>query len=102
PQPAQHVQRVRRSPARPAAAHHLRGTSAMSQFTEYVQPRMGRVFTALGLDVEYERAEGNTMYHRDERGELVPVLDLMGGYGSLILGHNHPGIVAHAKALLDG
>jgi acetylornithine/succinyldiaminopimelate/putrescine aminotransferase/predicted amino acid dehydrogenase len=74
----------------------------MSQFTDYVQPRMGRVFTALGLDVEYERAEGNTMYHRDERGEPVPVLDLMGGYGSLILGHNHPELVAHAKALLDG
>ncbi|KUL53970.1 pyridoxalphosphate dependent aminotransferase, class III [Streptomyces sp. NRRL F-4489] len=75
--------------------------SATSAFTEYVQPQMGRVFTALGLDVEYERAEGNTLYHRDDQGELVPVLDLMGGYGSLILGHNHPEIVGHAKDLLD-
>ncbi|GHF69058.1 hypothetical protein GCM10010218_58020 [Streptomyces mashuensis] len=73
----------------------------MSQFTEFVQPYMGRLFTALGLDAEYERAEGNTVHHRDDRGELVPVLDLMGGYGSLILGHNHPELVAHAKAVLD-
>ncbi|WP_310728222.1 aminotransferase class III-fold pyridoxal phosphate-dependent enzyme [Streptomyces sp. N2A] len=73
----------------------------MSQFTEFVQPQMGRIFTALGLDVEYVRAEGNTLHHRDEEGAEVPVLDLMGGYGSLILGHNHPQIVAHAHELLD-
>ncbi|MFM9368528.1 aminotransferase class III-fold pyridoxal phosphate-dependent enzyme [Streptomyces sp. Da 82-17] len=72
----------------------------MSPFTEYVQPRMGRLLTALGLDVEYERAEGNTLHHRDDQGDLVPVLDLMGGYGSLILGHNHPDLVAHAIELL--
>ncbi|MYT30238.1 MULTISPECIES: aminotransferase class III-fold pyridoxal phosphate-dependent enzyme [unclassified Streptomyces] len=75
--------------------------STTSAFTEFVQPQMGRVLTALGLDVEYERAEGNTLYHRDDQGEQVPVLDLMGGYGSLILGHNHPEIVAHARELLD-
>ncbi|MFG2286485.1 aminotransferase class III-fold pyridoxal phosphate-dependent enzyme [Streptomyces sp. NPDC048595] len=73
----------------------------MSQFTAFVQPRMGRIFAALGLDVEYVRAQGNTLYHRDEQGGDIPVLDLMGGYGSLILGHNHPEIVAHARALLD-
>lgn len=73
----------------------------MSQFTEFVQPEMGRLFAALGLDVTYVRAEGNTLHYRDEQGADVPVLDLMGGYGSLILGHNHPEIVAHARALLD-
>ncbi|UKY51973.1 aminotransferase class III-fold pyridoxal phosphate-dependent enzyme [Streptomyces inhibens] len=74
----------------------------MSQFTAFVQPEMGRIFAALGLDVEYVRAEGNTLYHLDEQGADIPVLDLMGGYGSLIFGHNHPEIVAHARSLLDG
>ncbi|MGW1373983.1 aminotransferase class III-fold pyridoxal phosphate-dependent enzyme [Streptomyces sp. NPDC002446] len=73
----------------------------MSQFTTFVQPRMGRILTALGLDVEYVHGAGNTLHYRDERGEDVPVLDLMGGYGSLILGHNHPELVAHARQLLD-
>lgn len=72
----------------------------MSQFTDFVQPHMGALFSALGLDIEYTRAEGNTIYHRVGDDE-VPVLDLMGGYGSLILGHNHPELVAHAKDLLD-
>lgn len=70
-------------------------------FTEYVKPYLGKILSAICLDVEYVRAEGNTLYYRDESGAEVPVLDMVGGYGSLIFGHNHPRIVAHAKHLLD-
>ncbi|MEX5634490.1 aminotransferase class III-fold pyridoxal phosphate-dependent enzyme [Parafrankia sp. FMc2] len=55
----------------------------------------------VGLAVEYVRAEGNTLYYRDDRGDEVAVLDLLCGFGSLIFGHHHPEIVAHAKAALD-
>ncbi|MBT3155385.1 aminotransferase class III-fold pyridoxal phosphate-dependent enzyme [Streptomyces sp. CHD11] len=54
-----------------------------------------------GLDVEYVRAEKNSLYYLDDAGAEVPVLDLVGGWGSLMLGHNHPEIVAYAKELLD-
>lgn len=70
-------------------------------FTEYVKPYLGKILSAIGLDVEYSRAEGNTLYYHDDAGAEVPVLDLIGGYGSLIFGHNHPRIIAQAKELLD-
>ncbi|MGW4113882.1 aspartate aminotransferase family protein [Actinosynnema sp. NPDC004786] len=54
-----------------------------------------------GLAVKYVRAEGNTLYHDDGEGGEIGVLDLACGFGSLILGHNNPEIVAHAKQLLD-
>ncbi|GHB07907.1 aspartate aminotransferase family protein [Streptomyces termitum] len=56
--------------------------------------------SSVGLDVHYVRAEGNTLYYRDANGEEIPVVDFAGGYGSLILGHNHPRITAHAQRLL--
>ncbi|MGX1885129.1 aspartate aminotransferase family protein [Streptomyces sp. NPDC055287] len=66
------------------------------------EPYLLGFLASVGLDVEYVRAEGNTLYLRGEDGREVPVLDAAGGYGSLILGHNNPGIVAYAKQLLDG
>ncbi|KOV95525.1 class III aminotransferase [Streptomyces sp. NRRL B-1140] len=67
---------------------------------ELAEPHLLSLLTAMGLDVEYVRAEGNTLYFLDEADTEVPVLDMLGGYGSLIFGHNHPEIVAHAQELL--
>ncbi|GGX61898.1 aspartate aminotransferase family protein [Streptomyces hiroshimensis] len=69
---------------------------------ELAEPHLGSVLSAAGLDAEYVRAEGNTLYLRDEDGQEIPVLDFVGGFGSLILGHNHPEIIRYAKELLDG
>ncbi|MEU9418211.1 aminotransferase class III-fold pyridoxal phosphate-dependent enzyme [Streptomyces sp. NPDC051000] len=69
--------------------------------TEYAEPFLLGVLASGGLDAEYVRGEGNTLYLRDEDGREIPVLDYVGGYGSLMLGHNHPGINAYAKELLD-
>jgi glutamate-1-semialdehyde aminotransferase len=55
----------------------------------------------LGIDVEYVRGEGNTLYFIDGDNREVPVLDYAGGYGALVLGHNHPEIVAAAREFLD-
>jgi acetylornithine/succinyldiaminopimelate/putrescine aminotransferase/predicted amino acid dehydrogenase len=73
----------------------------MSPYAKHVKKAVAEVLEATGQAVAYHRAEGNTLYYRNEAGEEVPVLDLLGGYGALILGHNHPAILAEAHALLE-
>jgi acetylornithine/succinyldiaminopimelate/putrescine aminotransferase/predicted amino acid dehydrogenase len=69
-------------------------------YERYVRPLAARRLASIGLDVVYERAEGDYLWVR--RGEeLVRTLDLVGGYGANLLGHNHPEIVAEARRLLD-
>ncbi|MFF7251537.1 aminotransferase class III-fold pyridoxal phosphate-dependent enzyme [Embleya sp. NPDC008237] len=67
----------------------------------YAEALLTGMLGTFGLDIEYVRAEKNTLYCLDDAGTEVPVLDLVGGWGSLMLGHNHPEIVAYAKELLD-
>lgn len=57
---------------------------------------------ACGLDVSFHRGRGDALYLRDDRGEEVEVLDLAGGFGAGLFGHNHPELVERARALLDG
>jgi acetylornithine/succinyldiaminopimelate/putrescine aminotransferase/predicted amino acid dehydrogenase len=66
-----------------------------------VKPRLFELLHAVGLDVTYHRARGDTLTYRNEEGADVEVLDLLGGYGAAILGHNHPAIVACAREALD-
>lgn len=68
---------------------------------ELAEPYMRTMLASAGLDVEYVRAEGDTLYRLDERGREVPVTDFAGGYGSLILGHNPPEITDLVRELLD-
>ncbi|MEU3611684.1 aminotransferase class III-fold pyridoxal phosphate-dependent enzyme [Streptomyces sp. NPDC006872] len=69
--------------------------------TRYAEALLTGMLGTFGLDIEYVRAEKNSLYYLDDTGAEVPVLDLIGGWGSLMLGHNHPEIVAYAKELLD-
>jgi acetylornithine/succinyldiaminopimelate/putrescine aminotransferase/predicted amino acid dehydrogenase len=51
------------------------------------------------LDQQFTAARGNYLYTEDGR----PVLDLVGGFGSAILGHNHPEITGEAvEAIRSG
>jgi len=61
-------------------------------FEEYNRPRLVQLMKSIRLDLEYVRGSGNYLYYRNAAGEEVPVLDLAGGFGSTILGHNHPEI----------
>jgi len=61
----------------------------------------GQLMSTVGLDVEYRAAEGDELALVTADGGEVPVLDLIGGFGSLILGHHHPEVVAHVRAFLD-
>ena len=63
-------------------------------------PGLESLLETLGLDVAYERGRGNFLYYRDRDGREVEVLDLVGGFGSLLLGHSHPVLVAEARRLL--
>lgn len=73
----------------------------MSNYQYYVKNHLSQLMSTLGLDITYTRAEADYLYYRNAQGDEVPVLDLLGGYGSLIFGHNHPKIIARAKQLLD-
>lgn len=68
---------------------------------QLAEPYLGSVLATAGLDAEYVRAEGNTLYRLGADGREIPVTDFAGGYGSLMLGHHHPEITALAKELLD-
>jgi len=67
---------------------------------QHHKPQLLNLLRSIGLDVIYHRGEGDLLYYHDERGREVEVLDFVGGYGSLLLGHSHPAIVAEAQKLL--
>lgn len=66
----------------------------------HFKPRLNQLLHTLRLDVSYERGVGDHLYYRDQQGHEIEVLDLVGGYGSLLLGHAHPELVAEAQGLL--
>src|SRR5207249_2996034 len=66
----------------------------------YFKPHLHQLLRSLRLDVAYERGQGDHLYYRDHTGQEIEVLDLVGGYGSLLLGHAHPTLVAEAQRLL--
>src|SRR4029453_7118544 len=67
-----------------------------------IKPQLCGLFDLLRIGVVFTRAQGNYLYHR-RNGDEVGVLDLVGGYGSLLFGHHHPTLVAEAQRLLaDG
>ncbi|MEJ2857694.1 MULTISPECIES: aspartate aminotransferase family protein [unclassified Saccharothrix] len=71
----------------------------MNLSIELAEPTMLGWLTAYGLDAEYVRSSGNTLFAKQSDGSERPVLDFAGGYGSVLLGHNHPELVALAREL---
>ncbi|MFE3074223.1 aspartate aminotransferase family protein [Streptomyces sp. NPDC059247] len=74
--------------------------NSVSADPQLAEPYLLGWLASLGLDIDYVRAEGNTLYYLGASGEEIPVADFAGGYGSLILGHNHPEITEYARQLL--
>lgn len=72
-------------------------------YERYCRPKMGELLRALGMDRTYVRASGDYLYSKNDQGKLEEVLDLVGGYGSTVFGHNHPDLVkALQEALAAG
>ena len=53
----------------------------------YCRPELQHLLSLLRLDRVYHRAEGCSLYSAED-GQEISVLDLLGGYGSTLLGHN--------------
>lgn len=66
---------------------------------EYRYP-LKKKLQALGLDVSYERAQGDLLYRKAETSRS-PILDLVGGYGANFLGHAHPRLTASISSFLQ-
>ena len=59
---------------------------ATALYGEFAKPYLAKLLNLLSIDRVYTRAQGD--YLTDASGNEV--LDLLGGYGSTLLGHNHP------------
>ena len=67
----------------------------------YHKPRLSEFLRMLSADVVFHRAAGDFVYYRDQHGDEVEVLDVVGGYGALLLGHAHPELTAEAVRILS-
>lgn len=73
----------------------------LDPYLRWVKPQLGPRLRASGLLLDYHRGAGDYLYTRDAQGREVEVLDLVGGYGANLLGHNHPEIQEAARSVLD-
>jgi acetylornithine/succinyldiaminopimelate/putrescine aminotransferase len=74
-----------------------------SLYRQFVKPRLAESLAVMGLDVTYHRARGNHVYAYDASGQELEILDMVGGNGSLLFGHNHPRVISELRdALADG
>jgi len=67
------------------------------RFADHNRPGLARLLRACHLDVVYTRADGDHLI----RADGARVLDLVGGFGAALFGHNHPTLVRVARAHLD-
>ncbi|MGJ0627842.1 aminotransferase class III-fold pyridoxal phosphate-dependent enzyme [Xenorhabdus bovienii] len=73
----------------------------MENYARFCKPLLTRALVSIGLDKTYHRASGNFLYYKDEQDQEIPVLDLLGGYGATLLGHNSLLIRERIKHYLD-
>lgn len=74
--------------------------SDFENYRRYIKPELADLLKAAGLDRVYTRALGDKLYYQKD-GQEHEVLDLVGGFGASLFGHNHPEIVKRAKAALE-
>src|SRR5688572_28939037 len=65
-----------------------------SRYSEFVRPKLAGMLKKLKLDYEVLSSSGSYMQVRDAEGNHKKVLDLVSGFGSCLLGHNPPELVA--------
>jgi acetylornithine/succinyldiaminopimelate/putrescine aminotransferase/predicted amino acid dehydrogenase len=77
--------------------------NADSLFARYARPELARLFRALNLDVTYQAGQGDHLIRRSPDGSAAGdrVLDLVGGAGASLFGHNHPALLDVARRCLD-
>ncbi len=63
------------------------------KYGKYCRPKLDELLESLKLNKSYHRASGNYLYYQKKVNDIfteIPVLDLVGGYGTNFLGHNNP------------
>ncbi|GAU68921.1 hypothetical protein SSP35_09_01650 [Streptomyces sp. NBRC 110611] len=80
--------------------------NAASDFERYTRPELARLFRALHLDVTYRAGQGDHLTRELPAGEdgaagADRILDLVGGAGSSLFGHNHPALLETARRCFD-
>lgn len=70
-------------------------------FGSSLRPRLAHLLQAFGLDIIYHRAIGDSLYYYDEAGLEVEILDMVGGFGSSLFGHNNPELISVAHETLS-
>lgn len=83
------------------AASPLSDEAGKRAFGLMMKPRLAEMMSAIRLDIVYHRGEGDYLYYHAANGDEIEVLDLLGGFGASLFGHNHPYLVAAARRVLD-
>lgn len=72
-----------------------------ARFAAYARPELARLFRSLNLDASYRSGSGDYLVRDGADGAVDRVLDLVGGAGASLFGHNHPALVEVARRCLD-
>ena len=86
---------------RPGLVRLDTGRTLRSSSTRFVRPRLGRMLQLLRLDKDYVSGRGDRLTMRD-KGVAREVVDFVGGFGTTLLGHRHPDVVAATRRFLEG
>lgn len=76
------------------------GGYAPERFTRFLNPYVGGMLAGLRMDHSYHRARKDSLFTFED-GREVEVLDLAGGFGTNILGHNNADLRAAAVSYLE-
>jgi acetylornithine/succinyldiaminopimelate/putrescine aminotransferase/predicted amino acid dehydrogenase len=74
---------------------------AYRDYLRYTRPAVARQMRALGLEFEFCAGQGDTLRLSQPSPISTDVLDLVGGYGIALFGHNHPELVAVVEECLE-
>lgn len=72
--------------------HLTMKNSDFMNYSQFVRPELARVLEALKLDIVYDQAKGDQLIYK-QADKKISVSDFLGGFGSTIIGHNHPQIL---------
>jgi ornithine--oxo-acid transaminase len=72
-------------------------SAAVGRYRHTVNPAWADLVEAIGLPVENLRGEGSWLFTTDGAG----LLDMVAGFGTAVLGHNPPELIAALKTALD-
>ncbi len=70
-------------------------------YAAFCRPKLSDLLESLGLNVAFTKARGAYLYRKDDDGNEVRVLDLVGGFGASLLGHNNRELKELLKSQLD-